>query len=144
MMKTKKNILKNKFFILTIFFIILAFFSFQNNQSSEEISPALIKFLCGDISENFTNNVQTELKPEEGFELKNLYDVEGNIVSVSSTYECNLYTDGGWVYYDTGERITIPAPVNTYSFVFNLFQISSILWLILFPLFFLTLRKIIE
>ena len=143
-MKTKKNILKNKFFILTIFFIILAFFSFQNNQSSEEISPALIKFLCGDISENFTNNVQTELKPEEGFELKNLYDVEGNIVSVSSTYECNLYTDGGWVYYDTGERITIPAPVNTYSFVFNLFQISSILWLILFPLFFLTLRKIIE
>ena len=141
MIKNRKNILKNKFFIFTVFFIILAFFYFQNNESSQEISPALIKYICGDISENFKNNINQELNPEDGFELKNLYDVEGNVVSVSSTYECNIYSDGGWVYYDTGERIELPSDPKIYSL--NLFQISLFLWLILFPLIFSVIRMII-
>ena len=139
----KKNILKYKFFILTVFFIILALFYFQNNKSSQEITPALIKYICGDISENFKNNINQEFNPEDGFQLKNLYDVEGNVVSVSSTYECNIYSDGGWIYYDTGERIELPSVVKTYTFDLNLFQVSLFFWLILFPLIFSVIRMII-
>ena len=139
----KKNILKYKFFILTVFFIILALFYFQNNKSSQEITPALIKYICGDISENFKNNINQEFNPEDGFQLKNLYDVEGNVVSVSSTYACNIYSDGGWIYYDTGERIELPSVVKTYTFNLNLFQVSLFFWLILFPLIFSVIRMII-
>jgi len=143
-MKNKKIVLKNIFFIFTVFFIILTYFSFQNYESNQEITPDLIKFICEDISENYKNNINQEIKSEDGFVLKNLYDAERNVVSVSSTYECNLYVGGGWVYYDTGERITLPTPVKNYLFIFNLFQISLFLWLILFPLIFISLRKIIE
>jgi len=139
----KKNILKYKFFILTVFFIILALFYFQNNKSSQEITPALIKYICGDISENFKNNINQEFNPEDGFQLKNLYDVEGNVVSVSSTYECNIYSDGGWINYDTGERIELPSVIKTYTFDLNLFQVSLFFWLILFPLIFSVIRMII-
>ena len=143
-MKNKKIVSKNIFFIFTVFFIILTYLSFQNYESNQEITSDLIKFICEDISENYKNNINQEIKSEDGFVLKNLYDAEGNVVSVSSTYECNLYVGGGWVYYDTGERITLPTPVKNYSFIFNLFQISLFLWLILFPLIFISLRKIIE
>jgi hypothetical protein len=144
MIKYKKNLLKNKFFLIfTVFFIILAYLNFQNNESSQEVTPALIKYICGDISDNFKNNIDQEMNPEDGFQLRNLYDIEGNVVSVSSTYECNIYTDGGWVYYDTGERIKLPTDIKTSSFDLNLFQISLLLWLILFPLIFYTLRMII-
>jgi len=118
-------------------------FYFQNNKSSQEITPALIKYICGDISENFKNNINQEFNPEDGFQLKNLYDVEGNVVSVSSTYECNIYSDGGWIYYDTGERIELPSVVKTYTFDLNLFQVSLFFWLILFPLIFSVIRMII-
>ena len=118
-------------------------FYFQNNKSSQEITPALIKYICGDISENFKNNINQEFNPEDGFQLKNLYDVEGNLVSVSSTYECNIYSDGGWIYYATGERIELPSVVKTYTFDLNLFQVSLFFWLILFPLIFSVIRMII-
>ena len=66
----------------------------------------LIKNICGinnqdqnlDVIKSDPNFV---FQPDSNFQSLNLYDVEGNAVTVNSWLECAHYVSGGWDYIPT-------------------------------------------
>ena len=110
-----------------------------NQCSSFSSTEELVLKICGleplnsesiEISENTIFPVDSNFLPV------NLYDIESNVVTTTSWVECRHYVNGGWVYYDIGNKISI----NNVSF----FKASGYLWMILMPMLFYIYWRTVE
>ena len=57
--------------------------------------------ICGESSEtpdfeNIANNPNFVFTPDASFDVKVLYDLNGNVINVNSWLECANYVNGGW------------------------------------------------
>ena len=57
--------------------------------------------ICGESSETpdfekIANNPNFVFTPDASFDIKVLYDLDGNVINVNSWLECANYVNGGW------------------------------------------------
>lgn len=60
-----------------------------------------INAICGDRPENFVvpdigNDPNFVFESDPTFDVRILYDIEGNVINVNSWLECYWYVKGGW------------------------------------------------
>lgn len=97
----------------------------------------IIENICGVFPSNFLkiaipNDSNYIFKPDVNYSPRNVFDNEGNVVTVNSFDECFHYVENGWDY--------IPELNNEY-FLQNLI---SVIFFTLTILFFLKLKKYYE
>ena len=92
---------------------------------------AKVSELCGEYPSNFikldiSNDPTFVFENDPNYTIKQLFDSEGNTVSVNSFIECEHYVSGGWDYspYETKEAgyyttvaITLIFGIIIYSFI---------------------------
>lgn len=82
-----------------------------------------IEQLCGEYPSNFvkediSSNSNFVFTPDKDYEPRNLFDSEGNSVSVNSFVECEHYVSGGWDFQPVKSQELIYQTSLTYLVIF--------------------------
>lgn len=92
-----------------------------------------IEKICGEKPDNVEiidvgNNPNFVFKNDINFEAINLYDIENNVISVNSWFECYHYVSGGW--YNNIQSVSRLEEFFSYLLIFLSLGIISIYQLI--------------
>ena len=82
--------------------------------------------LCGEIPQNFekidfSSNPNFVFDNDPTYQVRQLFDIEGNTVFVNSFIECENYVSGGWDYSPITNKEYFLIDLLTYVVVFLLF-----------------------
>lgn len=127
--------MKRKYFKIEKLLIVVLLFSYCQGAFSSN----RVEVICGPKNSSIENVDITEgmiFESDPNFIPLNVYDIEGNIATVTSWIECEHYIKGGWTFYQDGLKIE--------TLKVSLIQLSLISWAILLPLLIFLFRRTIE